>query len=54
MGYYTDEADLQWVDIAMRPWFEDSEKKSEAQEREILRSLMWILAAAQARKAMKA
>lgn len=51
--YYADESDLQWVEIGMRPWFEDSEKKQALQEREIIIGLMWILTAAQARKAMK-
>lgn len=49
MVYWTDEADLQWVEIAMRPWFEDSAAKSENHEREIIFNVLWLCVAAQAK-----
>ena len=50
MMYQTDEADLVWAEIAMRPWFADSEAKSETQEREIILNVLWLCAAARANK----
>lgn len=51
MAYYADESDLQWIQIAMRPWLTDSERKSAEQEREIVLAALWILAASRAQTA---
>ena len=42
LAYYADESDLRWIEIAMRPWFADAERKSAKQEQEIVLAMLWL------------
>lgn len=54
MVFYVDEPTLEWIDIAMRPWFSDAENVSERQEAEIVFAVMWLSRAAQLKRSAKA
>ena len=56
MVYYADptgKSDLQWLELAMRPWFDDAEGKLTQQETEMIAALMWLMIAAKESNAIR-